>query len=135
MASEAKTRPTSVDVAAFIAASPKPEDGARLCALMRAVSGVEPRMWGPSIVGFGSRAYTLAGGKQGETLAIGFAPRRSALVLYLEHAPGWDENLGRLGKHTVGKSCLYVKTLADVDPVVLEALIRAAWSASRAGTG
>lgn len=70
--------------------------------------------------------YALAGAKQGQMLAIGFAPRRSALVLYLPHAAGWDERLARLGKHSTGKGCLDASKLADVDLSVLEELIAGA---------
>lgn len=128
---EPKTKPTGVDVADFISSSPKPEDGEALCAIMRRVSSAEPRMWGPTMVGFGSRTYELAGGKHGQMLAIGFAPRRGALVLYLPHAPGWEERLSRLGKHSTGKGCLYVSQLADVDLSVLEELIAAGWEQSQ----
>lgn len=131
MAREPKTKPTAVDVEAFIAGSPKPADGAALCALMRRVSGEAPRMWGPSIVGFGEREYELAGGKTGRMLGIGFAPRKPALVLYLRHAKGWDERLSRLGKHSTGKGCLYINKLADVDGGVLEEMVSAAWAAVR----
>jgi hypothetical protein len=132
MAYEAKTKATEVDVDAFITGSARPADGAALCALMRRVSGLEPKMWGPTIVGFGRRAYQLAGGKQGEMLAMGFSPRKGALVLYLNHAPGWDERLARLGKHSTGKGCLYINKLADVDAGVLEELVTAAWAARQA---
>ncbi len=128
MTSEAKTKATEVDVDGFIAASARPADGAALCALMRRVTGLEPRMWGPTIVGFGRRKYALAGGKQGEFLAIGFAPRKSALVLYLNHAPGWQDRLERLGQHSTGVGCLYVKRLTEVDMGVLEELVSAAWT-------
>ncbi|HEV2531893.1 DUF1801 domain-containing protein [Phenylobacterium sp.] len=128
MGYEAKTKATEVDVDAFIAGSAKPADGAALCALMRRLSGEPAKMWGPSIVGFGRRSYALAGGKQGETLAIGFSPRKAALVLYLKHAAGWDERLARLGKHSTGKGCLYINKLADVDAGVLAELVQAAWT-------
>lgn len=131
MPRQPKTQATDADVDAFVAASARPADGAVLCALMRRASGLEPRMWGPTIVGFGRRAYALAGGRQGETLAMGFSPRKSALVLYLSHAPGWDERLARLGKHTTGKGCLYVNKLADIDQSVLEELVGAAWAEVR----
>jgi hypothetical protein len=130
MAYEAKTKATDVDVDAFIAGSPKPADGAALCALMRRVSGLEPKMWGPTIVGFGSREYDLAGGKKGVMLAMGFSPRKASLVLYIQHADGWDERLARLGKHGPGKGCLYINKLADVDAGVLEELVNAAWTAT-----
>jgi len=126
---EPKTKATGADVDAFIAGSPKPADGAALCDLMRRVSGLEPKMWGPTIVGFGTWDYPLAGGKTSSSIAIGFSPRKGALVLYLAHAPGWDERLGRLGKHSTGKGCLYINKLADVDPAVLEDLVHAAWRA------
>jgi hypothetical protein len=128
MARKPKTQATELDVDGFIAGSHRPEDGAALCALMRRITGLEPKMWGPSIVGFGSRTYPLAGGRTGEILAMGFSPRRESLVLYLSHAPGWDERLSRLGRHATGKSCLYLKSLADADPGVLEELVSAAWA-------
>ena len=129
MAYEPKTKATGADVDAFIAGSAKPADGAALCALMRKVSGVAPKMWGPTIVGFGERDYALAGGRTSKSVAMGFSPRKSALVLYLAHAPGWDERLARLGKHSTGKGCLYINKLADVDQAVLEDLVHAAWRA------
>jgi hypothetical protein len=129
MAYEAKTKLTHVDVGTFLAGSAKPDDGATLSALMGKVSGQAPRMWGPSIVGFGERQYDLAGGKTGRMCAMGFSPRKPALVLYLRHADGWDERLARLGKHDTGKGCLYIKKLADVDAGVLEELVAAAWNA------
>jgi Domain of unknown function (DU1801) len=128
MAYEAKTKTTEADVDAFIAGSAKPADGAALCALMRKVSGLEPQMWGPTIVGFGMREYELAGGKTGRMLAMGFSPRKSSLVLYIKHAAGWDERLARLGKHGTGEGCLYINKLADVDADVLEEMVAAAWA-------
>ncbi len=130
MVYEAKTKATQVDVANFLAGSAKPDDGAAVCAIMRKVTGLEPKMWGPSIVGFGEREYDLAGGKKGRMCAIGFSPRKPALVFYMRHAEGWDERLARLGKHSTGKGCLYIKTLADVDPGVLTELVSAAWEAT-----
>jgi Domain of unknown function (DU1801) len=130
MAYGAKTKATEVDVDGFIAGSPKPADGAALCALMRRISELEPKMWGPSIVGFGEREYDLAGGKTGRMLAVGFSPRKASLVLYIKHVDGWDERLARLGKHSAGKGCLYINKLADVDAGALEELIAAAWAAT-----
>jgi Domain of unknown function (DU1801) len=130
MAYENKTKASEVDVAAFIAGSPKPADGAALCELMRRASGLEPQMWGPSIVGFGTREYDLAGGKKGRICAMGFSPRKASLVLYINHAEGWDERLARLGKHSGGKGCLYINKLADVDESVLGELVTAAWAAT-----
>jgi hypothetical protein len=128
MAYEAKTKATELDVDGFIAASAKSVDGAVLCALMRRVSGLEPKMWGPTIVGFGEREYDLAGGKKGKMLAMGFSPRKPSLVLYIKHAEGWEDRLARLGKHATGKGCLYINKLADVDAGVLEEMVTAAWA-------
>lgn len=125
---EPKTKATEADVDEFIAGSPKPADGAQLCTLMRRVSGLEPRMWGPTIVGFGARDYPLAGGRTSRSIAMGFSPRKGALVLYMTHAAGWDARLARLGKHSTGKGCLYINQLADVDPAVLEEMVTAAWA-------
>jgi hypothetical protein len=130
MAYEPKTKVTGVDPATFIAGSAKPADGAALAKLMAEVSGEPAKMWGPTIVGYGRRTYELAGGRTGEMLAIGFSPRKNALVLYLRHAEGWDERLARLGKHSTGKGCLYINKLADVDQGVLAELVRAAWAAT-----
>ena len=127
MVYENKTKATDVDVDGFIAGSPRPADGAAVCALMRKVTGLEPKMWGPSLVGFGEREYDLAGGKTGRILAIGFSPRKPSLVFYIKHAEGWDERLARLGKHAAGKGCLYINKLSDVDMGVLEELVAAAW--------
>ena len=129
MGYEPKTRATDADVDAFIAASAKPADGAELCALMRRATGVAPKMWGPTIVGFGARRYELSGGKQHQMCALGFSPRKTALVLYIKHAEGWDARLARLGKHSTGVGCLYINKLADVDTRVLEELVAAAWRA------
>jgi hypothetical protein len=130
MGHEPKTKATEADVDAFIAGSPKPADGATVCAMMRRITGLEPKMWGPTLVGFGVREYDLAGGKTGRMMAIGFSPRKPSLVFYLKHADGWDDRLARLGKHSTGKGCLYIGKLADVDAGVLEELISAAWTSA-----
>src|SRR5690349_6930401 len=108
MGYEPKTKATDADVDGFIAASAKPADGAALSVMMRRVTGVAPKMWGPTIVGFGTRRYELAGGKTQNICALGFSPRKGALVLYIRHADGWEERLSRLGKHSTGKGCLYI---------------------------
>lgn len=129
MAGKAKTQATQLDADRFLAGSAKPADAAVVCAILRKVTGLEPAMWGPTIVGFGERQYELAGGRKGRMCAIGFSPRKPALVFYMRHAEGWDERLSRLGKHSTGKGCLYIKKLADVDAGVLEELLAAAWNA------
>jgi hypothetical protein len=100
---------------------------------MQKVTGDEPRMWGPSIVGFGSYHYVYESGREGDNLVVGFSPRKAANVLY--GAIGFDGAealLAKLGKHTTGKGCLYIKNLADVDAKVLETLIENAVAATRA---
>ncbi len=126
---ENKTQPTEVDVADFLA-QVEPEqrriDGQRLDALFREVTGFEPRMWGPTIVGYGRYHYVYDSGREGDYLATGFSPRKANLVLYI--MPGYADFggiLDRLGKHKLGKSCLYINKLADVDETVLAELIRA----------
>ena len=122
---ENQTQPTAVAVADFIAAVPDPvrrADAETVCAMMARLSGEPAMMWGPSIVGFGSYSY-LCGKREERFLRIGFSPRAKELVLYL--LPGYEGKevqLAKLGKHRTGKSCLYIKKLADVDQAVLEDL-------------
>jgi hypothetical protein len=125
---ENKTKATAASVDDFLAAIPDPKrraDGQALRAMMERVSGEEARMWGPSIVGFGSYHYKYESGREGEWCRIGCSPRATGLVLYggFLRSP---EMLARLGKHKTGKGCLYLKRLADVDEVVLEQIARAA---------
>lgn len=121
--------PTGADVGAFLnSVEPqrRREDGLELDALFRQVTGFPPVMWGPSIVGYGRYDYTYASGHSGTFLATGFSPRKSALSLYI--MPGYadfQDILKRLGKHKMGKSCLYINKLADVDMGVLAELTKA----------
>ena len=122
-----KTKPTGLSVAAFIDAITDPTkraDAKALVKLMQDAAGEKPKMWGPSIIGFGSYHYRYDSGREGDMLLIGFSPRKAATVLYgmtgLSEAGGL---LAKLGKHTTGKGCLYIKKLADVDQHVLEALV------------
>jgi len=124
-----KTQPTDADVAAYLASVEHPArraDAQALDALFRDVTGWAPRMWGPSIVGYGRYHYVYASGRQGDFLATGFAPRKAALSIYV--MPGYrdfGDLLARLGKHKRGRACLYVNRLSDVDVAVLAELIRA----------
>ena len=122
-----KTRPTAVSVERHIAALANEEqrdDARRLVLLMRSVTGQEPKMWGPSIIGFGSYHYKYASGHEGDSALAAFAARGRELVVYIAEAfDGRDDLLGRLGKHSTGKVCLYIRRLADVDLKVLETLI------------
>jgi hypothetical protein len=128
---ETRTRPTDVSVDAFLDAVPDPvrrADGKAVDAMMRRVTGLEPKMWGPTIVGYGSYHYEYDSGHGGEACRLGFSPRKAELVLYvLGSQPGLDADLAQLGKHRTGKSCLYIRKLADVDMEILERIARGAW--------
>ena len=131
-----KTKPTKQSVAAFIdtVADPaKRADAQALIKLMQSATGGKPRMWGPSVIGFGSCHYTYDSGREGDMPLIGFSPRKPAIVLYLMTASSdCQALLAKVGKHTTGKSCLYIKKLADVDQKVLQALIVKSVAAMRA---
>ncbi|OSZ70096.1 hypothetical protein CAP40_04510 [Sphingomonas sp. IBVSS2] len=126
---ELKTRATEIQVADFIAAvpdAPRRADAEAVCAMMARLTGAPPKMWGPSIIGFGRYAYRYDSGRTGEMCRIGFSPRKAELVLYvLDGNADQSEVLDRLGRHRTGKGCLYIKRLADVDADVLEEIVRA----------
>jgi hypothetical protein len=129
-----KTKPTKLSVASFINALPdsaRRADAKTLAKLMQSASGEKPKMWGSSIIGFGSYHYTYESGREGDMPLIGFSPRKAATVLYGMGSKDSKALLSRLGKHTAGKGCLYIKKLADVDQQVLETLIRKAVAATR----
>ncbi len=125
---EIKTKPTPVDVGAYIDTVDNPvrrDDAKIVCAMLERITGESPKMWGPSIIGFGSYHYKYDSGHEGDMCRLGFSPRKAELVLYvLTEDLGQPEKLARLGKHKTGKSCLYIKKLADVDMTVLEELTR-----------
>ena len=123
---ENKTKQTHVSPTQFIATVPSAQqrdDAKELIAMMREITGEPPKMWGPSIIGFGSCRYTYASGREGEMCLIGFSPRKPSLVLYIGAALQDTSLMSRLGKHKTGKGCLYIKTLDDVDRNVLRDLI------------
>ncbi|MEO9601109.1 DUF1801 domain-containing protein [Parasphingorhabdus sp.] len=132
-----KTKPTDVDVLTFIeTAEPdrRKEESFKLIELFRKVTGEEPKMWGPTIIGFGSYDYKYESGREGTSLRSGFSPRKAKLSLYLmgayctpEAQSEQDRLLGLLGKHKVGKSCLYINRLEQVNLEILEELIRNNW--------
>ena len=132
---ELKTKATELGVADYIAALSEPvrrADAAAIDALYRRVIGLEPKMWGPSIIGYGSYHYKYDSGRGGTMCRAGFSPRKAAQVLYVmgglaESAPV-AALLGRLGNHTTGKGCLYIKKLADVDMAVVEQLVTMDWA-------
>ena len=125
--SELKTKPTEVSPESHIATIANEEqrnDAQSLVALMRRVTKQEPRMWGQSIVGFGSYHYKYASGHEGDSALTGFAARGKELVVYI--APGFEDRdvlLAKLGEHRSGKVCVYIKRLANVDLKVLEKLL------------
>ena len=126
--SENKTQPNDADVSRFICdVEPvaKRHDAEKLDQLFRDVTGYQPVMWGPSIIGYGQYHYTYDSGREGDFLATGFSPRKARHSIYI--MPGYADYgdiLARLGKHKMGKSCLYVNKLADIDLDVLAELIR-----------
>ena len=130
---ENKTKPTKVSVASFIAAltdETRRADAKALVKLMQAAAGEKPQMWGPSIIGFGSVHYRYDSGREGDMPLIGFSPRKGANVLYgVAGCSGAKAMLAKLGKHTTGKGCLYIKRLADVDLGVLESMVTQAVAA------
>jgi hypothetical protein len=130
-----KTTPTTASVDAFLAgiAPERQEDCRTLVRMMTKASGAEPRMWGPSIVGFGSYHYAYESGREGDWMLIGFSPRKSDLTLYIMSGfTRYAELMARLGKHRTGKSCLYLKRLSDVDTGVLQELMNESVRAMRA---
>ena len=127
MASENKTKATEQSVEAFlerVTPDQRREDAKALCAMMARISGEQPTLWGPTMIGFGNHHYRYDSGREGDIFMVGFAPRKPALVLYVHGGfPGWSELMAKLGKHSMSKACIYVKRLADLDQDVLETLI------------
>ncbi|MGL5824608.1 MAG: DUF1801 domain-containing protein [Nocardioides sp.] len=123
-----KTQANDGDVEALLDAVANPArraDARALCELMGQVTGQPPVLWGTGIVGFGTVRYSYASGRAGEWMAVGFAPRAAACTVYLTDGfEAYADELDRLGPHTTGKSCLYLKRLADVDQPTLAHLIR-----------
>ena len=132
---ETKTKPTEVTPESFIEAVDHPgkrEDGKVLDALFRKVTGEAPKMWGPTIVGYGQYHYRYDSGHEGDICRVGFSPRKAKHSLYLMCGSPKEEAqfaplLARLGKHSRGKGCLYVNKLADIDLAVLEEMIALSW--------
>lgn len=134
---ENKTQPTTVDPLDFIAAVEHPTrraDAEILLEMMRRITGFEPKMWGPAIIGFGRYHYRYESGREGDYLITGFSPRKTNLSIYV--MPGYDdysEQLARLGKHKMGASCLYINKLSDVDLSVVEEIVSAGVAKMHAG--
>jgi hypothetical protein len=121
---ENKTRPRNASAVSFLAGvkhAQRRKDGEELLAMMEKATGEPPVMWGPSIIGFGKYHYVYESGREGDIMIAGFSPRASSQVLYLAHK---DESLmSKLGKYKMGKGCLYINALDDIDRAVLRKLI------------
>jgi hypothetical protein len=132
---ELKTKPTDASVGKFLASikdEGRRKDCETIVRLMKKATKSEPRMWGTSIVGFGSYHYTYASGREGDWMMMGFSPRKQNLTLYI--LPGIDAfapMLKTLGPHSRGGSCLYIKRLEDIDLKVLESMLKQAAAALR----
>jgi hypothetical protein len=124
---ENKTQPTMESVTAFLEGienKQRREDSFVVLEMMKEITGYEPVMWGPSIVGFGKYHYKYASGREGDSALTGFSPRKQALTLYITAGfTQYDDLMQKLGRHTTGSSCLYIKKLADIDQAVLRELI------------
>jgi hypothetical protein len=135
-ASEAKTQPNAVSPATYVAAvehALRRRDGETMLALMADVTGWEPVMWGPSIIGYGRYDYVHDSGRSGSMCVVGFSPRKPALVLY--GCDGYDQrdaDLAALGEHKAEKGCIYIKNLEKIDLGVLRRMIRAGVDATAA---
>jgi hypothetical protein len=135
--SENKTQPTAMSVNYYLAGlepEQRRDDARAINAMMRRVTGTVPKMWGDSIVGFGKTHYKYESGREGDWFLVGFAPRKANLVLYI--MPGFKEYtplMKKLGKHKVGKSCLYINKLDEIDMKVLEQLVAKSVAYMKAG--
>src|SRR5690606_38859191 len=129
-----------IAVADFVAALPdtrRRDEANAIDAIHRRATGLEPRMWGPSIIGYGSYDYDYDSGHKGTMCRAGFSPRKAAITLYVmmdygDRQAEADALFARLGKHKTSKACLYVSKLADVDPDVLERIVALCWDVMNA---
>jgi len=128
---ENKTKPTAVSPAGYVDALDHPQrkaDGKVLLDWFSEVTGLKPKMWGPSLIGYGRYHYKYESGREGDMLMTGFSPRKAGLVFYIMpgyESAGMQEKLARLGKHKTGKGCLYVNKLSDIDMDVLGEIVGA----------
>lgn len=136
---ELKTTPTAVSVAGFLAGLPdqaRAEEARQTDALFQRVTGLKPKMWGHSIIGYGSYDYKYDSGREGTMCRVGFSPRKAAMTLYamggLAESAEATALFAQLGKHTSSKGCIYIKKLSDVDLSVLERLIQLNWTGMNA---
>jgi len=131
--SENKTQKTDASVTDFLNSIPderKRQDGFTLLALMSEITGLEPKMWGPSMVGFGDVHYKYASGREGDMFKVGFSPRKQNLTIYITDGfANYQELLAKLGKHKTSVSCLYVNKLTDIDLTVLREMVSRSFAA------
>ena len=136
---ENKTKKTGASVAdflAFVESKRRREDAITLLEMMSEITEMEPEMWGPSIIGFGSYHYKYESGREGDMPFIGFSPRKQSLSLYImDGFDGRDGLLAKLGKHRTGVSCLYINKLADVDMKALQELIERSFEHCKVQSG
>jgi hypothetical protein len=125
---KAKTTETTKSVGAFIKTIDKSRqaDCTAIIELMQKVTGFEPKMWGPSIIGFGSYHYVYESGHEGDSCLVGFSPRKTEFALYIANFDSKAELLKKFGKHKTAKACVYIKKLEDVDPAILKKLVAGA---------
>lgn len=127
-----KTQPTDVSIESFLdTVSDKRREEARvLIAMLQEISGEKPRMWGPSIIGFGTMHYKYASGREGDMPILAFSPRKANLTVYFEGFDKYDKELAILGKAKTSVSCLYIKKLADIDRNVLRKMLERSFAYS-----
>ena len=134
---ELKTKQNNASVAAFLAAitdAQRREDALKVAAMMKVLTKAEPKMWGAAIVGYGSQHYKYASGREGDWFKIGFAPRKSALTVYITSSyEQYPELMAKLGKYKTGMSCLHINRLTDIDTTVLKQLLTRALKAPLPG--
>lgn len=133
-AADIKTKPTNRTPAEFVEELEPPrrvEHGRLLLEIFGRATGAQPVMWGPSMIGYGEVHYRYATGREGDTFRVGFSPRRAKISLYGLTESAGTQLLTRLGKHTVGASCLYINKPDDVDLAVLEEMVRRAWQSEQ----
>ena len=107
----------------FVDDEAKRNDAFELLKIIQKVTGFEPKMWGPSIIGFGSYHYKYASGHEGDAPLVGFSPRKAAISLYISLSDNKEELLSKFGKHKTAKGCIYIKKLTDIDLEILRIMI------------
>lgn len=127
MSSESKTRPTEVSIDTFLesVSDKRREESRLLIDMMRKISGEDPCMWGPSIIGFGTKHYKYDSGREGDGFILGFYPRKGKTTIYMmDGTTRYAELLAKLGKHTITGYCVYIKQLKDIELPVLEEILQ-----------